>query len=272
MNSNEWSHLWHHKHLNLTCLQAFHSVRAYPRHSHDYYVIAVVDSGLQSFTYERAKYVTPVDGLILFNPGDAHTGEPIGEAGFGYQAIYPTVEHMAMIAAECNRPIPTFPVPRADDPQMAAQLRALIDTLQADEDSLEGETRLLWTLAELVKRFADRKVRRSRTRLEHKAVQKVRAYIDEHYAEPISLAQLAEQVHFSRYYLLHTFRDATGMPPHLYLESVRVRHAQRLLTEGQPLAQVAQQVGFSSQSHFSQRFKQIIGVTPGAYARQVGSR
>ena len=97
----------------------------------------------------------------------------------------------------------------------------------------------------------------------------MRDYLHQNYAQSISLEQLAEQVHFSRYYLLHTFRNATGMPPHQYLESVRIQAAQRLLTEGQPLAQVAQQVGFASQSHFTQRFKQIIGVPPGAYARQI---
>jgi AraC-like DNA-binding protein len=59
------------------------------------------------------------------------------------------------------------------------------------------------------------------------------------------------------------------MPPHLYLETVRIREAQRLLSEGETLAQAAYLVGFSSQSHFTQRFKRIIGVTPGVYAQQM---
>jgi AraC-like DNA-binding protein len=58
------------------------------------------------------------------------------------------------------------------------------------------------------------------------------------------------------------------MPPHAYLESIRIRQAQKLLSKGTPLAQVAYEVGFASQSHFTQRFKQIIGVTPGEYAKQ----
>jgi AraC-like DNA-binding protein len=57
------------------------------------------------------------------------------------------------------------------------------------------------------------------------------------------------------------------MPPHAYLESVRIRHAQQLIAAGKPLAAVAAEVGFSSQSHLSNRFKQLIGVTPGQYAR-----
>ena len=59
------------------------------------------------------------------------------------------------------------------------------------------------------------------------------------------------------------------MPPYTYPESVRIRHAQRLIETGKPLAEVAAEVGFSSQSHLTRRFKQIIGVTPGQYAQQI---
>jgi AraC-like DNA-binding protein len=271
MPEKDWSRLWHHKGLNLSFLQAFHVEQAYPRHSHDYYVVAVVDAGCQSFLRAGTRHITPMDGLILLNPGEVHTGEPIDSQGYQYRAFYPTVEHVQLVARELGRDsksLPMFTVPRADDRLMTARVRALLAALRDDQDSLTGETRFLFTLLELMRRFGDLKANPPRVGSEHEAVRKVCDYIHTHYAQPISLSQLAELVHFSRYYLLHTFRDAIGMPPHLYLESVRVRHAQRLLAEGRSLAQVAQQVGFGSQSHFTQRFKQIIGVPPGAYARQ----
>jgi AraC-like DNA-binding protein len=61
------------------------------------------------------------------------------------------------------------------------------------------------------------------------------------------------------------------MPPYAYLESVRIRQAQRLIEAGKPLVEVAVELGFSSQSHLTHRFKQIIGVTPGHYAQQLKS-
>jgi len=62
------------------------------------------------------------------------------------------------------------------------------------------------------------------------------------------------------------------MPPHAYLESVRIRHAQALLTAGVPLVQVALDSGFSSQSHLTNRFKRVLGVTPGQYAQRGPAR
>jgi len=67
------------------------------------------------------------------------------------------------------------------------------------------------------------------------------------------------------------FHQAVGLPPHAYLESVRVRQAQRLLSEGESLVEVTYATGFSSQSHFSNSFKYFIGVTPGQYAKEVSN-
>ena len=271
MSSDNWSRVWHNSDLNLSFFQAFHPVHSYPRHSHDYYVIAVVDKGLQSFSFGNSKQITPVNGLILLNPGEMHTGEPVNELGFGYSAFYPTVEHMEAISQELpgRSAVPSFSVPRADDLPMAHLVRSLHTTLKSATNPLECESKFLWTLVELIKRFGDRTPTEPKPGNEHLAVKKVRDYIHENYARSISLSELAGYVNFSRYYLLHKFREEMGMPPHAYLENFRIRQAQRMLAGGEALVQVAGQVGFSSQSHFTRGFKQTIGVTPGEYARQV---
>lgn len=274
MNEQEWSEIRHHRRLNLSLLQAYYAVHAYPRHSHDYYVISVVDRGLQSFLCGGDRYVTPPDGLILLNPADAHTGEPMGEQGFAYRAIYPTVAHMEVALAELTGRVgsaPRFKHPRSDDLQMAHALRQLHIALQQDTQeegaTLECESRLLWTLVELIRRYGNQAATPPSTGREDRAIQRACEYIQAHYTEGVSLAKLAAETHLSRYHLLRTFRDTVGMPPHAYQESLRIRHAQQLLAETKPLVEVAHAVGYSSQAHFTQRFKQIIGVTPGKYVQ-----
>jgi AraC-like DNA-binding protein len=106
---------------------------------------------------------------------------------------------------------------------------------------------------------------------EKHAIRQARQYIEGHFAENVSLQALAQHVSLSPYYLLRAFRAEVGMPPYAYLESVRIRHTQRLIKAGLPLAEVAAEVGFSSQSHMTRQFKKIIGVTPGQYAQHVRS-
>ena len=54
----EWSILWHHQALDVRGLHAYYVTRAFPRHSHDYYVIRLIEHGLQSFTHGGIKYLT----------------------------------------------------------------------------------------------------------------------------------------------------------------------------------------------------------------------
>ncbi len=272
MQGNEWARTWHHAGLDIELLQGYYVEHAFPRHSHDYYVICLIERGYQSFTHRGTKHFTPPGGVILINPGGVHTGEAADARGFEMLCLYPTVAHMqaALGGATGTQQItpPSFTEVRVDHPWAAESIRALHRALTRDTEALECEARLAWTLAQLVKRYADVHPDEPKPGSERKAVRQACRYIEERYAEGISLSQLAEQVSFSPYYLLRVFRAQVGMPPHAYLESVRIRQAQRLIEAGRPLAEIAAEVGFSSQSHLTCRFKQIIGVTPGQYAQQ----
>ena len=69
----------------------------------------------------------------------------------------------------------------------------------------------------------------------------------------------------STFHLAHVFAREVGMPLHMYAETVRTRHAKALLKSDLSIAQIAQQLGYVDQSHFTRRFKQFQGVTPGRY-------
>jgi AraC-like DNA-binding protein len=268
----EWTQFWHHPQLDVRLLRACYVHHAYPRHSHDYYVLCVIEEGVQTFTHGGAKHTTPAGGVILLNPGAVHTGEPATAEGFQMRSLYPTAAHMRMALAELagrHQALPLFPSVRIDDRWARNSLVRLHSSLARETDLLETESRFLWTLTQLIKRYAHIQVAEQRVGAESDAIRRARRYIDERYMQGIGLRDIAEHVALSPYYLLRAFRDHTGLPPHAYLESVRIRQAQQLIEAGKPLAEVAGEVGFSSQSHLTQRFKQIIGVTPGQYAQQL---
>ncbi|WP_316043309.1 helix-turn-helix transcriptional regulator [Actinomadura sp. CNU-125] len=72
---------------------------------------------------------------------------------------------------------------------------------------------------------------------------------------------------------MRAFREATGLPPHAYLNQARVRAACALLDEGLRPGEVAARTGFADQAHLTRHFKRTMGVPPGAYraARAFGS-
>ena len=91
----------------------------------------------------------------------------------------------------------------------------------------------------------------------------VRRYIDNHFKEPLSLDQLAEMAHISKYYLAHTFQEAFHTSPISYLIARRIQESRFLLRETDlSLSQIAQILGFSSLSYFSQSFRRLEGISP----------
>ena len=271
--NQERTRIWHHAGLGLELFQAYYVEHAFPRHSHDYYVICLVKRGLQSFTHRGTKYYTPAGGLILINPGAAHTGEVAGEMGFEMLCLYPTGAHLQNAVFELTgrqQSQPFFREVRVDQPWAAKSISGLHRSLTGEgTDPLESESRFTWVLAQLVRHYAEPRFDEQPAGRERRAVQQARGYIEACFAEGLSLSQLAGHVGLSPYHLLRVFRAELGMPPYAYLESVRIRQAQRLIAGGKSLAQVAAEVGFSSQSHLTNRFKQIIGVTPGQYAQEL---
>ena len=95
---------------------------------------------------------------------------------------------------------------------------------------------------------------------------RARQYMDEHYAEPLRLDELARLTHMSKHYLVHAFGRETGMSPIRYLLARRIEESKRLLEKSDsPVGQIGMSVGFSSLSYFSQRFKEATGMTPSEY-------
>ena len=97
----------------------------------------------------------------------------------------------------------------------------------------------------------------------------VRRYIDNHFKENLSLDQLAQLAHLNKNYLAHAFRREFGVSPINYLISRRIEESRFLLREtDHTLSLIAQILGFSSASYFSQCFRRVEGISPMEYRRQ----
>jgi AraC-like DNA-binding protein len=111
-----------------------------------------------------------------------------------------------------------------------------------------------------------------RTRPEHAAVRRARAYLEERWDAPVTLAELATHAGLSRFELARTFRAQIGLPPHAFQLDLRIARARSLLAAGEPPAAVAAACGFCDQAHLTRVFKRAVGVTPARYARTSKTR
>lgn len=95
-------------------------------------------------------------------------------------------------------------------------------------------------------------------------------FMQAHLDQGLSLDVLAQQIGFSPYHFARLFRQTVGESPHQFVLHQRIERAQRLLKKTDvPLAHIAVECGFASQSHLTQVFKRHLGLTPRAYRQNL---
>ncbi len=102
----------------------------------------------------------------------------------------------------------------------------------------------------------------------------VTAYVNEHYAENISINELASRFDLTPNYLSSMFKKRTGVNFVEYLTKLRLSKAKALLTSGNlSIKEIGESVGYYSQSYFTKTFIKHEGCTPGEYrTKKNGSR
>lgn len=102
----------------------------------------------------------------------------------------------------------------------------------------------------------------------HQKISEMADYINHHYAESLPLSKVSAAFHMSAYYTSRMFKQVTGFSYIEYINSVRVKEAQRKLRETKyKVIQIAEEVGFESVAHFGRVFKQISGLAPIEYRK-----
>lgn len=97
----------------------------------------------------------------------------------------------------------------------------------------------------------------------------IKKYIDDNFAEDLSLPKISEQFFISQSYLSHLFKRKLGYSPMHYIVRRRIGEAQLLLVfTKKSITEIASEVGFDNLSHFNVQFKKYVGLSPLAYRKR----
>ncbi len=243
-----------------------------PRHVHEELEISVVQQGSAwEFYYRGAKHIVSPGSFTLTQPGEAHTAHLAGEVGCAFRALRidpALLQNVATEIAGREKGLPFFPTPLVTDEHLNTLVLNFHTALEAGSASiLEQQSLVLGTLAQLIVQCAEDRPTLRHLGSERQPVKGIRDYLEDNYAENVSLEQLAHIANLSPFHLNRVFCKEVGLPPHAYQTQVRIARAKTLLTSDWSIGQVALETGFASQSHFGWHFKRLVGVTPGQYVQ-----
>lgn len=140
-------------------------------------------------------------------------------------------------------------------------------------------TELLWRtmITHLLRRYSNTVVTTSNNqsvnlRTKYKLEQAVK-YINSYLNYSLNLEEIAEEIGISKHYFCHSFKKYFGMTPYQYILQQRVEKAKLLMRQDseRPLADIALESGFSSQSHLNKHFRSFTGTSPHQYKLSIYS-
>ncbi|MCB7303327.1 AraC family transcriptional regulator [Bariatricus massiliensis] len=266
--SQEQRHIYYDRDLEIEAYQLSGIVQKFPNHFHEYYVIGFIEGGKRHLWCKGQEYDLNAGDLILFNPRDNHYCAPIGGELLDYRAVNIQSGVMLEIAKEITGKdyTPYFTKNVIYQSEIALSVAEVYEAILMDMSKLKKEEALFYLIEQILQEYSVPFEKIEKTG-PNKQTKMLCQYMEQHFSENITLDDLASMIGAGKSYLLRSFTKEIGVSPYRYLQTIRIERAKALLEEGIGPIDVAGMTGFSDQSHFTNYFKEFIGLTPKQYQR-----
>ena len=236
-------------------------------HTHNHMELFYIVGGKGQFLIDNDLYPVDANNLIIINPNVTHTETSLNAQPMEYIVL--GVESVELISSENSngkfRILSGF-----ESVDISSCLRNILREMELKNGGYEDICQAyLEILIIRLMRTIELSILTSPTHTgKNRQCASIKRYIDLHFKEPLTLDVLAEEAHMNKYYLSHAFKREYGDSPINYMISRRIDESKYLLAETDLSAsQIAQLLGFSSSSYFSQSFRTSEGISPSAYRK-----
>ena len=254
-----------------------HEITMESQHFHSYYEIFILLDERASHTVEGEFFSLSRNDIVLLKPMVEHKSKYNSSYAIRRLVInfsFPSSE--AMLQKSIDEIFSVFdadlPIYRFTGKPLEAVINILNEIFIAQKDALPMRDVFIYTklmeLLYIIYRHRDQN-RYVRHPFQDSIVQKIHmvtSYIQENYAQELTLKFLAAHIYISPHYLSHQFKKVTGLTLIHYIQNVRIRKAQQYLqyTDMQ-ISQIAEICGFTSFSNFNRVFNKVCNISPSGY-------
>ncbi|WP_099355506.1 AraC family transcriptional regulator [Fredinandcohnia onubensis] len=239
------------------------------QHSHHFTELFYIVKGKGYFILPNHEIPVKENDLVIINPNVEHTEKSNSQDSLEYIAL--GIEGLSFaLEEEQDSQMGVFTY-QGDRKDILFYLNKLIAEVKYSDEEYEIICQNIIEIL-IVKLRREKKftVKKTNQKSMNRAVSLITHFINQNYRDDISLDTLAEVGHINKYYLAHCFKNDMKISPIEYLNQVRIREAKILLeTTDYNIANIAEFIGFSSQSFFTQVFKRTTNQTPSGYRKEI---
>ncbi|MDY5775897.1 MAG: AraC family transcriptional regulator [Lachnospiraceae bacterium] len=257
-----------------------------PLHWHDETEIIYIKRGEGIITVDLQEYHVHAGSVILVCPGQLHSIAQYEDTRMEYENI---IFHMDILLSKNPDICSTdFLLPLSDGRvSLCTHLTPDLPHYREVADCLDRADEICTTMpngyqlflkSQLLQMFYLLFTHFTQKRVSHKdyasfdKIKFILKYVEQHYAEKITIEQIADETGFSSSHFMKFFKQTMGISFTSYLNEYRLTMAsRRLLTSDTPVITIASEIGIDNVSYFNRIFKRRFGVTPSVYRKQYGS-
>ncbi|MGD9807825.1 MAG: helix-turn-helix domain-containing protein [Deferribacterales bacterium] len=241
----------------------------FPKHYHETYSVAMLSGGAKNFATAHEKGVLDRSNLAVMNPGEVHSGTSLTEEGWNQLVILFDIKTADKFIAEneLNTKELVFGGAIKNDTEYRQELEKIYSGILHADCDMEREQSFQSLLGLLFAKESERSVQKLYANPYgiKKAIEQMNALS----SEKLTLDELASNANMSKFHFIRSFREATGITPHAYLNILRIERARRMIfTTDTTIADIATECGFADQAHFTRAYKKIYGTPPSCIVRK----
>lgn len=234
-------------------------------HTHNHLELFYIVGGKGQFLIQDQLYPVNVNNLVIINPNVPHTEVSLNAQPLEYIVL--GIDGIELQTSETSNGQFSI-LDQFESVEISGCLRNILREMEMKnpgyKDVCQAYTEIL--IIRLMRNTALAIPTEPQAISTNRQCAAIRRYIDLHFKESLTLEQLAEEGHMNKYYLSHAFKREYGISPINYMISRRIKESKYLLAETDlSLSQIAQLLGFSSLSYFSQVFRKTQGISPMEY-------
>ncbi|CAG9622277.1 helix-turn-helix domain-containing protein [Sutcliffiella rhizosphaerae] len=246
------------KSAGITALSASIMDFKYKKHAHQEYAIGVTLRGIQHYHLDGSLQLSHKNGVMLFNPEQAHDGMAHDKAGLDYVMLY--IKPQLLLEVTQKKDIVRFSTPIVYDYRLEQKILSLANAILSDKDEALCSELFISLTDNLTE--TDYSIDNKSDNLQ---IKKARDLIQGNLESVLKLDEIGKEFNLSKFQFIRWFKSYTGITPYQYFLNCKIEHAKQLLEKNRDIYVAVAECGFVDLTNLNKHFKSVYGTTAFEY-------
>ncbi|RXY99884.1 AraC family transcriptional regulator [Fictibacillus sp. S7] len=246
------------KAAGITALSASMTDFKYKKHYHKEYAIGVTLRGVQHYTLDGSLQLSYPNGVMLFNPEQAHDGMAHNRNGLEYVMVYIDPELLLEVAEK--KDIVCFSTPIVYDFELEKRVLNLANAILGEKDEAFCSEQLLALSDGLIQTDLSLDGKK-----DNALIRKAKDILHANLNHVLILEEISMELGLSKFQFIRFFKTHTGITPYQYHLNCKLERAKHLIDKNRDIYAAVAECDFVDLTHLNKHFKRVYGITAFEY-------